>query len=111
MTRKRKPLVTGFLLRSTPLTDVFKDKPLSFYIGAGVCAIYGHSHTTQIFDKSVDITASQWDAMAQVFAGVSYALTSRVDFNLGYRFVYQFDGGDVDDTRLHLLEAGVIFRF
>ena len=46
----------------------------------------------------------------QAYAGVSYAVTSHIDLNLGYRYVRQFDSG-AEDSQLHIIETGLIFRF
>ena len=88
----------------------FRDKPLSFYVGIGAGAIYNQSELSRIGEFELDVEGSQWDPVGQVFAGVSYAVTSHVDFNLGYRFVRQFDRGAAD-SKLHLLETGLIYRF
>ena len=88
----------------------FRDNPLNFYVGVGAGAIYNHSEITRLGSYDVDLEGSQWDPMAQVFAGLSYAITSNLDLDLGYRYVQQFDRGH-DDSKLHVLEAGLVFRF
>ena len=88
----------------------FRNNPLSLYVGIGAGAIYGSAEVSRIGPVELDVKSSKWDFMGQAYAGVSYAVTSHIDLNLGYRYVRQFDSG-AEDSQLHIIETGLIFRF
>jgi opacity protein-like surface antigen len=88
----------------------FRDKPVSVYVGIGAGAIYNSSELHRIGPTEFDLSGSQWDFMAQAYAGVSFAVTSHIDLNLGYRYVRQFDQG-AEDSQLSIIETGLVFRF
>lgn len=88
----------------------FRDNVVSVYVGIGAGAIYNSSELRRIGTVEFNLNGSQWDFMGQANAGLTFALTSHIDLNLGYRYVRQFDQG-AEDSQLHIIETGLIFRF
>jgi opacity protein-like surface antigen len=89
---------------------------LNFYIGAGVGVAWVDLEVTQEignFDDS--FSDSDWVFTAQIFAGLSYSVSTNCDIYGGARWIYYADptlfGADwpVDDD--WLFELGVRFKF
>ena len=89
---------------------------LNFYIGAGVGVAWVDLEVTrEIGDFDDSFSDSDWVFTAQIFAGLSYSVTTNVDIYGGARWIYYADptlfGDDMPVDDDWLFELGVRFKF